>query len=96
MKPETNKDIDALLLQMRRDTPQHHDRTAFEEIMKKAGTRNYDTGVGFVQMRNAGIAILLILAVNIFVVIRPGDSDTASQPSKNTSTYLQPFNLNLY
>lgn len=89
-------DIDQWLSGISRKVPKTGDAEAFEHILHKLKAPEPASEIRFVQLRNAGILLLLIIAVNVAIVTRSGNSIPANSSRQETAPYLQPYNLNLY
>lgn len=96
MKQLSDDEINRMLSKAKQYQPQPGgDEGAFEIIMQKAtGLSNSEQSIKFLQLRNAGIAMLMVIAVNIIIINTAGNKDDRQQ--QTATPFLQPYNLNLY
>ena len=95
MKPIEDDDINSMLSGMKRNVPDTENATAFDQILKRIDAPMQS--VKYLQLRNAGIAMLLVIALNVVIVAAAGREAVAeTEQQQQSASYLQPYNLNLY
>jgi uncharacterized membrane protein len=96
MQQLSDDDINRMLSKAKQHQPlPQSDESAFENIMRKAtDTSSAPQNIKFLQLRNAGIAMLLVIAVNVIIMSTANNKD--EQQQQTATPYLQPYNLNLY
>lgn len=96
MKQLSEDDLNKMLFQARHRVADPAPEDAFENILKKAAKADTTSAIRFTQLRNTGIALLLVLAVNVFIVSTAGNKNPDKNRQAETTQYLQPYNLNVY
>ncbi|RYZ48887.1 MAG: hypothetical protein EOP49_17525 [Sphingobacteriales bacterium] len=95
MTLNTEQDIDKLLNRMKIQSPEHKPSADFEHTWAKMTVPVTDRQVPFLQLRNTGLALLLVVAVNL-ILLGASNLSANKVPEQTKAVYLQPYNLNIY
>lgn len=88
--------ISELLRQARTAVPQHNEEAVFRHILDALDHSDAVRTTSFRQLRNTGISLLLLLAVNIGVWSFAGKRQVREQHPATQETFLQSYDLNIY
>lgn len=93
MKPIEEDDLNRMLAGIKHNVPDSTD--TFDHILKRVSTSSPQR-IKYLQLRNAGIAMLLIITINVVIVSATGKKTITETNQQQQPDYLQPYNLNLY
>lgn len=96
MNQISDEDINRLLSRIKNNVPDSGRPGGLEEILKKMDTPETASRIRFTQLRIAGIVMLLMIVVNIIIMSSAGNKSTGVNNQEEPTSFLQPYNLNIY